>query len=192
MVTAPVLIQYAIHKFQAFFWRGEFNLETISAVAWYWKIIIPTLGGTVVGLVIRYVAKEAKGHGVPEVMEAIALRNGIIRSTCCVGKTLFISFIYCFRRISWTRRAGHSDRLGQSVQQLDNFLKSTLNGCASLLPVVLPQELLRAFNAPIAGALFAVEIILGDFAVSQVTPIVLASVVATSCLTTFSGRLPSI
>ena len=73
-----VVIQYSIKMFQHMFWRGDFTLETVKAIPWYWKLIIPLMGGIVVGLVIRFVAKEAKGHGVPEVMEAIALRNGIL------------------------------------------------------------------------------------------------------------------
>ena len=72
-----VLIQYTIKEFQQLFWQGKFNLETISQVAWYWKILIPMCGGIIVGLVIQFFAKEAKGHGVPEVMQAIAQGESI-------------------------------------------------------------------------------------------------------------------
>ena len=83
-----VFIQFLIHDFQDLFWGGPFNLETLNAIEWYYKILIPLMGGTVVGLVIRFVAKEAKGHGVPEVMEAIALRNGIIRARVVIAKLI--------------------------------------------------------------------------------------------------------
>ena len=53
-----VVIQFAIHSFQELFWNGEFNLKTINAIEWYWKILIPLMGGVVVGLVIRFVAKD--------------------------------------------------------------------------------------------------------------------------------------
>ena len=88
-----VLINYTIRLFQHGFWQSDFNLDMIAQVPWYFKLIIPTFGGIVVGLVIRYIAKEAKGHGVPEVMEAIALKNGIIRPRVVLAK-LFSSALY--------------------------------------------------------------------------------------------------
>jgi CIC family chloride channel protein len=81
-------IQFAIEGFQHLFWGGDFNLSTVSSIDWFWKLIIPTCGGIFVGLIIQFVAREAKGHGVPEVMEAISLRNGIIRPRVVLAKLL--------------------------------------------------------------------------------------------------------
>ena len=47
-----VLIQFSIKWFQRLFWQGSFNLETIGSVPWYMKVMIPTIGGAIVGLVI--------------------------------------------------------------------------------------------------------------------------------------------
>jgi CIC family chloride channel protein len=54
-------------------------LELALASPWYVKLIVPSVGGLFVGPLVYFLAREAKGHGVPEVMEAIALRQGIIR-----------------------------------------------------------------------------------------------------------------
>ena len=51
-------------------------------------VVVPTLGGLVVGILVYKYAREAKGHGVPEVMEAIALRGGRIRPVVAVIKSL--------------------------------------------------------------------------------------------------------
>ena len=51
-------------------------------------VLVPTLGGLVVGILVYKYAREAKGHGVPEVMEAIALRGGRIRPVVAVIKSL--------------------------------------------------------------------------------------------------------
>jgi CIC family chloride channel protein len=86
-------IQYAIRGFEHLFWGGEFNLNTILDIHWGWKIFIPAMGGVFVGFIIQFVATEAKGHGVPEVMEAISLRNGIIRPRVVFAK-LSASAVY--------------------------------------------------------------------------------------------------
>ena len=53
-------------------------LELAPLTPWYLRIWIPALGGLVVGPLVYFMAREAKGHGVPEVTEAVALRSGTI------------------------------------------------------------------------------------------------------------------
>ncbi len=185
-----VLIQFAIHSFQNLFWGGEFNLETINAIEWYWKILIPLMGGIVVGLVIRFVAKEAKGHGVPEVMEAIALKNGIIRPRVVLAK-LFASSFYIASGGS-VGREGPVIQIGAAVgSTVGQFFKVNPSRMRTLVACGAASGIAAAFNAPIAGALFAVEIILGDFAVAQFSPIVISSVMATVVSRHYLGDFPA-
>ncbi|KAA3610360.1 MAG: hypothetical protein D8M58_05915 [Calditrichaeota bacterium] len=173
-----VLIQWAIHSFQEILWGGKFNLETLLATPWYWKVAIPLLGGIVTGLVIRFVAKEAKGHGVPEVMEAIALRNGIIRPRVVIAK-LFASAFYIASGGS-VGREGPVIQIGSAVgSTIGQFIKANPKRMRTFVACGAASGIAAAFNAPIAGALFALEIILGDFAVAQFSPIVISSVTAT-------------
>lgn len=185
-----VAIQHAIHFFQHLFWDGEFNLKTITAIQWYWKILIPLMGGFVSGLVIRYISKEAKGHGVPEVMEAIALRNGIIRPRVVLAK-LFASSFYIASGGS-VGREGPVVQIGSAVgSTIGQFFKVNPNRMRTLVACGAASGIAAAFNAPIAGALFAVEIILGDFAVAQFSPIVISSVVATVVSRHHLGDFPA-
>jgi CIC family chloride channel protein len=185
-----VLIQFAIKGFQKLLWRGNFNLEYIHDVPWYWKIIVPTIGGVVVGLIIRFVAKEAKGHGVPEVMEAIALRNGIIRVRVVIAK-LFASAFYIASGGS-VGREGPVVQIGAAVgSTVGQFFKVNPKRMRTFVACGAASGIAAAFNAPIAGALFAVEIILGDFAVPQFSPIVISSVVATIVSRHYLGDFPA-
>lgn len=185
-----VLIQYTIKLFQELFWQGSFSLETIGMVPWYWKIAVPTFGGIVVGLVIRFMAKEAKGHGVPEVMEAIALRNGIIRPRVVLAK-LFASAVYIASGGS-VGREGPVIQIGSAVgSTVGQFLKVNPKRMRTFVACGAASGIAAAFNAPVAGALFAVEIILGDFAVPQFSPIVISSVVATVVSRHFLGDFPA-
>ena len=63
-------------------------LEAAKLLAWYWLIAIPAAGGLLVGPLIYFFAREARGHGVPEVMKAIAIRGGVIRARVVGVKAL--------------------------------------------------------------------------------------------------------
>ena len=154
------------------------------------KLLVPTFGGIVVGLVIRYVAKEAKGHGVPEVMEAIALRNGIIRPRVVIAK-LFSSALYIASGGS-VGREGPVIQIGSAVGSVvGQFFKVNSKRMRTFVGCGAASGIAAAFNAPVAGALFAVEIILGDFAVPQFSPIVISSVTATIVSRHYLGDSPA-
>ncbi|MEJ2053739.1 MAG: chloride channel protein [Calditrichaceae bacterium] len=185
-----VLIHYSIRMFQEGFWQGELNLNTIHTVPWYLKLIVPTFGGIVVGLVIRYIAREAKGHGVPEVMEAIALKNGIIRPRVVLAK-LFSSALYIASGGS-VGREGPVIQIGSAVgSSIGQFFKVNSRRMRTFVGCGAASGIAAAFNAPVAGALFAVEIILGDFAVPQFSPIVISSVTATIVSRHYLGDSPA-
>ncbi len=185
-----VLIQLTIRWFQHIFWSGPFNLEAIHTIAWYWKLFIPAFGGLVVGLVIQYYAREAKGHGVPEVMEAIALKNGVIRPRVVIAK-LFSSALYIAAGGS-VGREGPVIQIGSAVgSTVGQFFKVNPKRMRVFVACGAASGIAAAFNAPVAGALFAVEIVLGDFAVPQFSPIVISSVAATIVSRHYLGDYPA-
>ena len=63
-------------------------LDVVRSIPWYLRIAIPALGGLIVGPIVYFFAREAKGHGVPEVMYAVALKQGIIRKRIVLIKAL--------------------------------------------------------------------------------------------------------
>jgi CIC family chloride channel protein len=147
-------------------------------LAWYWKIAIPAAGGLIVGPLIWFFAREARGHGVPEVMKAVALRGGIIRPRV-VGVKALASAVSIGTGGSVGREgpivqigSAFGSWLGQTMR-LNTMAIRTLVACGAAAGIS------ATFNAPIAGAIFAAEIIVGHFAVIQFTPIVISSVVAT-------------
>jgi len=165
---------------------GEHFLAHVLAAPWYLRLLIPIIGGLIVGPIIYFIAPEAKGHGVPEVMESILLKGGVIRARVAIVKAI-VSAISIGTGGSVGREGpivqiGSS--LGSSVGKffgISNKRLKTLVGCGAAAGIA------AAFNAPIAGALFAVEIILMDFAVAQFSPIVISSVMATVISHTFQG-----
>jgi H+/Cl- antiporter ClcA len=71
-----VLFRFAIQNFQFLFYGHSEDILTFAHGLSAWVVIgMPALGGLIVGLLVKYGAPEAKGHGVPEVMEAVLLRG---------------------------------------------------------------------------------------------------------------------
>lgn len=180
-------IYHGIRFFKEMFWGiPNPDINYFQETAWYWKVIMPTIAGFLVGLIIHLVAKEAKGHGVPEVMEAIALCNGKIRKRVAVAK-LTASSLYIGGGGS-VGREGPVIQIGSAVgSALGQFFQVNPQRMKTFVACGAAAGIAAAFNAPIAGALFALEIILGDFALPKFSPIVIAAVAATVIAHTFLG-----
>lgn len=141
--------------------------------------VIPAVGGLLVGFVVLRWAREAQGHGVPEVMAAVAKEGGKIRPRVAIVKSLASAL--CIGSGGSVGREGPivqiGSALGSSVGQLfglSNERVKILVGCGAAAGIS------ATFNAPIAGVIFALEVILGDFAIAAFSPIIISSVVATA------------
>jgi CIC family chloride channel protein len=180
-----------IRLFQLAAWHTEnVTLDYIRDLPIWWKVVSPTVGGLIVGLIIVRFASEAKGHGVPEVMEAVALRGGRIRPRVVLAK--LVASGVCIASGGSVGREGPIVQIGSAIaSSVGQWLRvgerrmRTLVGCGAAAGIA------ATFNAPVAGALFAVEIILGDFGVTQFSPIVISSVTATVVSRHFLGDFPA-
>lgn len=186
-----VLFRFIIKSIQwAFYQNGADFLTFAHIVPPALKICIPAAGGLVVGLLIYWGAREAKGHGVPEVMEAVALRGGFIRKRVALVKILASAI--CIGCGGSVGREGPIVQIGASIgSSVAQFFKiprihmKTMVGCGAAAGIA------ATFNAPIAGVLFSLEIILGDFGLMSFSPVVLSSVTATTISRHYFGDLPA-
>lgn len=80
--------RYLIELFRTGLWGQGSFVATIEGTPLYLKIAIPAIGGAIVAMFVHRFAKEAKGHGVPEVMNAVATKNGFIRMRVVLVKAL--------------------------------------------------------------------------------------------------------
>ena len=172
-------VRFLIHFFQEiFFGPGHNVLELARELRWYERIWIPALGGLIVGPLIHYFAKEARGHGVPEVMEAVVIRDGVIRPRVALIKALASSIT--IGTGGSVGREGPVVQIGSSIgSTVGQLLMVSGRRLRTFVACGAAAGIAAAFNAPIAGALFSVEIILGDFGLTRFSPIVISSVVAT-------------
>jgi len=140
-------------------------------------LIAPVLGGLIYGPVVARFAPEARGHGVPEVMLAVARKGGRIRPRVSVIKALASAL--CIGSGGSVGREGPivqiGSALGSTVGQLARLNERRLR---LLVACGAAGGIAATFNAPIAGVFFALEVILRDFQTESFGVVVLSSVTA--------------
>jgi len=184
-----LLFKKLILIFQGAFWNTpDMASDTLLAVKWYRRLLMPMIGGLIVGPLIYFLAREAKGPGVPEVMIAVIVKNSIIRPIVVLVKILASAL-----SIS---SGGSVGREGPIVQ-IGASIASTTGQLLRLSPVQLKTlvgcgvaaGISATFNAPIAGALFSLELIVSDFGLTPFTPILVSSVSAAAITRHFHGNV---
>jgi len=155
--------RHFIDLLQTFFYGSPGNLlDVIQSTPWYLRIAIPAFGGLVIGPVVYFLAREAKGHGVPEVMEAVAIRGGRIRPRVSVVKALASAI--CIGSGGSVGREGPIVQIGSSFgSAVGQWMKLSEDWIRTLVACGAAGGISATFNAPIGGVFFALEIILGRF-----------------------------
>ena len=179
-----------IEFFRHTLWGEGSLIDVVKAAPLYLKIGIPAFGSALVAWFVMRFAPEAKGHGVPEVMNAVATQNGFIRMRVVIIKA-FASAMSIATGASVGREgpivqigSAFGSTIGQVFQVSVRRMK-TFIGCGAAAGIA------ATFNAPIAGALFASEVILGDFSAAAIGPIIIASVFGTVISRALYGNFPA-
>ena len=183
--------RYLIEFFQSISYRSVGDLiEAAQSLPWVFRIGIPAAGGLLVGPLVYFFAREAKGHGVPEVMEAVALKSGIIRKRVVFVKSLASAI--CIGTGGSVGREGPIVQIGSAIgSTIGQGLKVSADRIRTLVGCGAAAGIAATFNAPIAGSMFALEIVLGDFGLATFSPIVISSVAATAVSRYFLGDAPA-
>ncbi len=149
-----------------------------QGLPWYWVLIIPICGGLIVGLILHNFTNDGRVRSVADVIEGAAMNDGRVETKEGIA-SLFASLITLSTGGS-TGREGPVVHMAGVVStwvckriHADGITGRDLLGCAVAAAVSV------SFNAPIAGALFALEVVLRHFAVHAFAPIVIASVAGT-------------
>lgn len=151
--------------------------------------IIPIAGGLLVGPLILF-AKEAKGHGVPEVMQALIVRGGRIRPRVAAAKILASAL--CIGTGGSAGREGPIVQVGSAlgsgigqVLRLSDERIRNLVGCGAAAGIA------ATFNAPIAGVVFAIEVLMCNLQVRSFGNVVISAVSASIVSRIFLGSQPA-
>lgn len=183
-----VIFRWLISAFQSLFFGG--GASYLGFLGQYYIILLPALGGLIVGVLIHFGAREAKGHGVPEVMEAIAVQGGRIRPRVAVIKSLASSI--CIGSGGSVGREGPIVQIGSSAgSSFGQWLRLSDEWVRTLVACGAAGGISATFNTPIGGVFFAMEIILGRFMTPKLGFVVISSVAADLISHIFLGSQPS-
>lgn len=150
----------------------------ISGLDWYWVVLIPTFGGLVTGLILHNFTRDARARSVADVIVGSALHEGRVETRAGLASAL--------ASMVTLGTGGSSGREGPVVHLaavISTWVNRRINADGitgrDLLGCAVAAAVSASFNAPIAGALFALEVVLRHFAVHAFAPIVIASVAGT-------------
>ncbi|MBE0622413.1 MAG: chloride channel protein [Burkholderiales bacterium] len=166
------------------------NVFTPTSPWGVWVILVPVLGAIVVTFLVEKFAPEARGHGVPEVMDAIYYKGGAIRPVVAVVKSLASAIAI-----------GSGSAVGREgpIIQIGSALGSTLGQLVRVLAaerIILVAAgagagIAATFNTPIGGVLFAIELLLPEVSIQSFLPVALATGTATFVGQFFFGQQPA-
>ena len=152
-----------------------------------WFVLgVPVLAGLLYGPLLQWLAPEARGHGVSEVMYAVAVQGGRIRPRVAAVKALASAL--CIGGGGSVGREGPIVQIGAALGSgLGQAVRLPASRLRLLVACGVAGGIAATFNAPIAGVFFALELILIDFAVPAFVAVVLAAVAATVVGRAFLG-----
>ena len=142
---------------------------------WYWVVLIPTIGGVATGLIFHYLTDDGRVRSVADVIEGAALHDGRVE-----GKEGLASAAASLITLSTGGSTGREGPAVHIAAMISSKVCEWVNArgitARDLLGCATGAAVAAIFNAPIAGALFALEVILRHFALHAFAPIVIASV----------------
>ena len=152
-------------------------------------VVIPVIGGLLYGPMIYNWAREARGHGVPEVMIAVADNGGRIRPQVSAVKA--VASAICIGVGGSVGREGPIVQIGSALASgLGQWVKMPENRLRILVACGAAGGIAATFNAPITGVFFGVEIILREFSVDALFTVMLAAMIADITAIPFLGDKP--
>jgi CIC family chloride channel protein len=152
-------------------------------------VVVPVLGGLVYGPLIYRFAREARGHGVPEVMIAVAENGGRIRPQVSVVKALASAI--CIGVGGSVGREGPIVQIGSALaSSVGQWVRMPENRLRILVACGAAGGIAATFNAPITGVFFGVEIILREFSIDALFTVMLSAMVADVTAEPFLGSQP--
>ncbi len=178
---AALFFRKGINALQAFLYGTDdpallhTHAETLP---WFWLLVLPALAGLVVGVILNWTTHDGRVRSVADVIEGAAMWEGRVEKRAGIGSAL--------ASLITLSAGGSSGREGPVVHMaavISTWISARINASGvtarDLLGCAVAAAVSASFNAPIAGALFALEVVLRHFAVHAFAPIAIASVAGT-------------
>ncbi|MFC6686603.1 chloride channel protein [Jhaorihella thermophila] len=153
----------------------QFLHSHAERLPWFWVLAIPVAGGLAVGLILHFFTPDGRVRSVADVIEGAAIRDGRVETRAGIASML-ASLITLSSGGSTGREGPVVHMAGVISTWVSNRIHADGITGRDLLGCAVAAAVAASFNAPIAGALFALEVVLRHFAVHAFAPIVIAAV----------------
>jgi chloride channel protein, CIC family len=166
------------------------NVFTAPAPWGVLVILVPMLGGIGVTFLVNNFAPEAKGHGVPEVMDAIYHKGGVIRPVVALVKSLASAL--AIGSGSSVGREGPIIQIGSALgSTMGQIIRMPAGQRIALVAAGAGAGIAATFNTPIGGVMFAIELMMPEVSVETFLPVAIATGTATFIGRWFFGDTPA-
>ncbi len=166
------------------------NIFTAPAPWGPMVILVPVLGAVGVTFLVTNFAPEAKGHGVPEVMDAIYYKGGVIRPVVALVKSLASAI--AIGSGSSVGREGPIIQIGSALgSTLGQIIRMPAGQRIALVAAGAGAGIAATFNTPIGGVMFAIELMMPEVSVDTFLPVAIATGTATFVGRWFFGDAPA-
>ncbi len=177
-------------QFLAYGTGEERVISAVNALEWWQVLLIPVVGGIIVGLIQKFLAGGNKPESVAEVIEANALREG--NMSWRTGLTSALATSISLGVGASAGREGPVVHMGASIASfIAQKLGLTTAVTRTLLACGVASAVAASFNAPIAGVFFALEVVMGHYAIHTFAPVVIAGVAGTIVSRIHIGDFPA-
>jgi CIC family chloride channel protein len=153
-------------------------------------VLLPVLGGLAVGLLILRLAPEARGEGIPALMEALHKRGGRIRRR--TGPAILIASAVTIGSGGSAGRESPISQIGASFGSLlGQRLRLAVADVQILAVSGFVAGLAGTFNAPLGSAIFGMEVVARRFSLIDAVPLLLSAVIGAATASAFLGQSPA-
>lgn len=187
---AAIVFKFTIAAFQIIFWGSEApSISLLESIPWYLRILPPVIGGLLLAPFMLKRFSDGRGSGIPDVIESIAVHGGRVSRRVAPLKMLAASI--CIGSGGSVGREGPIVHIGASLAALmSRYFRPSVGHSRTFVACGGAAGIAATFNTPFGAALFAVEVLLADFATAKIAPIVIACIVATVITREVSGDFP--
>jgi chloride channel protein, CIC family len=174
----------------AFGTGADMMLAHVAALPWWHRLLVPAVGGLLVGFFVHRFVPGGRPVGVPQVMEASALNGAKMSLTQGIKGAVANAATLGFGGSSG--REGPVVHLGATIgSRIAKWMRMPRGHARTLLACGVAGAVAASFNAPLAGVFFALEVVIGHYALAAFAPIVMASLVATVVSRAVYGDFPA-
>jgi chloride channel protein, CIC family len=192
LLTGVLIIVFRLLTERALVWATLLPaVEHYEALSWEWRLGLPSAGGLLIGLLFQFVPAAARDVGPAHVMTQLARHGG--RLPWANGVMQFVGGALSIIAGHSVGREGPVIHLGAaSASLMGQSMRLPNNSIRTLVACGVAASIAASFNTPLAGVVFAMEVVMFEYTLAGFTPVLLASVSAASLSRVVFGPDPAI